>query len=240
MSRFAERRVAVRARQAAAHANQQASIEAELARRPLASNERISGVQRMITIDDALVRAELEEPDNAELLRVVRDLWTESLQTRHVGTQWIAYETVRDGCKGYDSELAKYDAPQPPAPDAALLCPWPVLGSLGLKLKRHWETHLPKMTAQLRAELMLLHRLHETEQQMLKQEAILIQRGMSPDQARETTREIGFLPEEDCGPPPPKAAGLVERSTRLKNAIIAGLNQVAAESRAAKQTPPRK
>jgi hypothetical protein len=72
----------------------------------------------------------------------------------------------------------------------------PVLGSLGLKLKRHWETYLPKMTAELRSAGTLESRLHETEQQMLEQEATMIQQGMSPDQARETTREIGFLPAE--------------------------------------------
>ncbi len=72
-----------------------------------------------------------------------------------------------------------------------------ILGSLGLKLKRHWETHCPRMVAELKANGTLDERLAETELAMLNQEATLIQQGLAPDQAREMTREIGFLPEED-------------------------------------------
>jgi hypothetical protein len=72
----------------------------------------------------------------------------------------------------------------------------PGLGPLALQLKRHWATYLPKMTAELRAQGTLDVRLHETAQQMLEQEATMIHQGMAPDQARETTREIGFLPAE--------------------------------------------
>lgn len=74
------------------------------------------------------------------------------------------------------------------------------LGSLGLKLKHHWQEHRPRMVAELQRAGTLDQRLAETERRMLEQEADLIQGGMSPDQAREMTREIGFLPEEGDEP----------------------------------------
>jgi hypothetical protein len=95
---------------------------------------------------------------------------------------------------------------EPGCLDIGRASPEPVLGGLGLKLKRHWETYLPNMVAELRAQGTLDERLHEIEQQMLEQEVTLMQQGMSADQARETTREIGFLPEENSEAEEPPAS----------------------------------
>ena len=71
------------------------------------------------------------------------------------------------------------------------------MGALELQLKRHWAEHLPKMYAELEANGTLDSRLKETADQMREQETTMLRQGINPDQAREMTREIGFLPGED-------------------------------------------
>lgn len=71
------------------------------------------------------------------------------------------------------------------------------LSPLALQLKRHWAEYLPQMTAELQANGSLHQQLEETAQTMRDQEAELLQKGLHPDQAREMTREIGFLPAEE-------------------------------------------
>lgn len=78
-----------------------------------------------------------------------------------------------------------------------LVAPPPTLGALGLKIRRHWQEQRPKMTQALQSEGKLDRAVHAAEQLTLQAEAQAIQQGMSPDQARELTRqEWAFLPSE--------------------------------------------
>ena len=77
----------------------------------------------------------------------------------------------------------------------------PTLGSLGLNIRRHWQEQRPKMARALQAEGNLDQAVHAAEQLTLEAEAQAIQSGLSPDQARELTRqEWAFLPSEEDVP----------------------------------------
>jgi len=77
----------------------------------------------------------------------------------------------------------------------------PTLGSLGRQILRHWKAQRPKMTRALEAEGKLQQAVYAAEQLTLQAEAQAIQQGMSPDQARELTRqEWAFLPSEADAP----------------------------------------
>src|SRR5688500_9665913 len=72
------------------------------------------------------------------------------------------------------------------------------LGGFETRIKEHWQTHRPQMAAALEAGGRLDQAVRSASMWTLDAEAAAIRSGLTPDQARELTREAwAFLPEEE-------------------------------------------